>query len=310
MKLALHAFRDDAAEAQRLADALEVSLAFVEVHTFPDGETAPRIPEPARTTIVYRSLRRPNEKLVELLLAVDAWRRNAVEHLVLVAPYLPYMRQDTPFRAGEPVSQRVVAGLLDSAFDSIVTVDPHLHRTSSLAELFPTCASKHLHTAEALVPYLRDHPLPAETLVIGPDMESGPWVRMVADPLRLDHATLHKIRRSDDVVEIHAPPGISFAGRPVLLVDDICSTGGTLKKATGILRRSGAGPITIFATHMLADAPVIADLKQAGASCVIATDSCPGPASAIHLANLIARSLKSALPLPGSGQAMVLSPRT
>jgi ribose-phosphate pyrophosphokinase len=291
MKIALHAFRDEAAEAQRLANALQIPLAVVDVHIFPDGETAPRIPEPAGTTIVYRSLHRPNEKLLELLLSVDAWRRNGVENLVLVAPYLPYMRQDTAFRPGEPISQRVVAGLLDVAFDRVITVDPHLHRTASLAELFPTCTSTHLHAADALVPHLRAAHLIPTTLVIGPDIESDPWVTRIAKPLGLGHATFRKIRRGDADVEIRSPDGLPVAGRPILLVDDICSTGGTLRKATSLLHASGAGPITIFISHMLGDVKVSESLLQAGAARIISSDSCPGPTGEIHLAQLIAQAL-------------------
>ncbi len=295
MTIALHAFRDEAAEALRLASALEIPLALVDVHRFPDGETAPRIRDPARTTIVYRSLHQPNEKLLELLLAVDAWRRSGVENLILVAPYLPYMRQDAMFRTGEPISQRVVAGLLDAAFDRVITVDPHLHRTASLAELFPTCTSAHLYAADALVPHLRAAPLASTTLVIGPDVESDPWVRRIAEPLGLDHATYRKVRHGDDDVEMQPPSGLAVAGRPILLVDDICSTGGTLGKATRILRASGAGPITIFITHMLGDAKVVKSLLQAGAKRIISTDSCPGPTSEILLTDLLAQSLGEAV---------------
>jgi ribose-phosphate pyrophosphokinase len=294
MSVILHAFRDQAAEAQRLAAALRVPLAFVEVHKFPDGEVLPRIPSPASTTIVYRSLNEPNAKLVELLLAVDAWRSNGVKRLILVAPYLPYMRQDVAFRSGEPVSQRVLAGLLDNAFDRIVTVDPHLHRTPSLEALFPNCECVHLFGADALVSRLRMSPPPPETLVVGPDIESRPWVARIAAPLGLDHATCRKVRRSDADVEIESPSGLAVAGRPILLVDDICSTGGTLRKATTILRSSGAGPITIFITHMLGDAMVVESMLQAGAKGVISTDSCPGPTSEVLLADLLAQSLGEA----------------
>lgn len=293
MKIALHAFRDEAAEAQRLANALQMPLAFVDVHTFPDGEIAPRVPAPAPTTIVYRSLHRPNTRLVELLLAADAWRRNGAEHLVLVAPYLPYMRQDTAFKPGEPVSQRVISGLLDRAFDQIITVDPHLHRTTSLAELFPKAASTHLFAADALVPHLRARGLPAATLVIGPDIESASWTKRVAEPLGLDHATLRKTRRGDADVEIQPPTGLHLAGRPILLVDDICSTGGTLRQAASLLHGSAAGPITIFVTHMLGDDSVRHSLLQAGATSVLSTDSCPGPTSDVHLAPLLAQSLEA-----------------
>jgi ribose-phosphate pyrophosphokinase len=294
MSVILHAFRDQAAEAQRLAAALRVPLAFVDVHTFPDGEVLPRIPSPASTTIVYRSLNEPNARLVELLLSVDAWRSNGVKRLVLVAPYLPYMRQDVAFRSGEPVSQRVLAGLLDDAFDRIVTVDPHLHRTPSLEALFPTCECVHLFGADALVSRLRTSPPPPETLVVGPDIESRPWVTRIAAPLGLDHATYRKVRRSDADVEIEPPSGLAVAGRPILLVDDICSTGGTLRKATTILRSSGAGPITIFITHMLGNAMVVESLLHAGAKRIFSTDSCPGPTSEIPLADLLAQSLGAA----------------
>ncbi len=294
MSVVLHAFRDQAAEAQRLAVALQIPLAFVDVHTFPDGEVLPRIPFPSSTTIVYRSLNQPNARLVELLLSVDAWRSNGVEQLVLVAPYLPYMRQDVAFQSGEPVSQRVLAGLLDDAFDRIVTVDPHLHRTPSLEALFPNCECVHLFGADALVSRLRTSPPPPETLVVGPDIESRPWVTRIAEPLGLDHATYCKVRRGDADVEIESPSGLAVAGRPILLVDDICSTGETLRKATSILRSSGAGPITIFITHMLGDAMIVESLLHAGAARIISTDSCPGPTSEIHLADLLAKSLGEA----------------
>jgi|JI7StandDraft_1071085.scaffolds.fasta_scaffold00124_34 ribose-phosphate pyrophosphokinase len=292
MSAILHAFRDQAAEAQRLALALRVPLAFVDVHTFPDGEVLPRIPPAASTTIVYRSLNQPNARLVELLLSVDAWRSNGVERLVLVAPYLPYMRQDLAFRSGEPVSQRVLAGLLGDAFDQIVTVDPHLHRTPSLEALFPNCECVQLYGADALVSRLRTSPPPPETLVVGPDVESRPWVTRIAEPLGLDHATYRKVRRGDADVEIESPSGLAIAGRPILLVDDICSTGGTLRKATTILRSSGAASITVFVTHMLGDATVAESVLRAGATRIISTDSCAGPTSEIYLADLVAQSLR------------------
>jgi ribose-phosphate pyrophosphokinase len=292
MSLAVHAFPDQTAEAQRLASALRAPLAIVDVHTFPDGEIVPRVPPPARTTIVYRSLHQPNIKLVELLLAADAWRRNGVQQLVLVAPYLPYMRQDTAFNIGEPISQRVVASLLDAAFDRIVTVDPHLHRTASLAELFPTCVCTHLFGADALASYLRASPLAPETLVVGPDIESGPWVRRIAEPLGLGYATFSKQRRGDGDVDLRMPADFSPADRPVLLVDDICSTGGTLRGATALLKSSGSGPVTIFVTHALGGADVADSLSQAGAAGFIATDSCPNPAGKVHLAELLAQAVK------------------
>ncbi|MCZ4328253.1 ribose-phosphate pyrophosphokinase-like domain-containing protein, partial [Brachybacterium paraconglomeratum] len=86
---------------------------------------------------LYRSLDQPNEKLVELLLAARTARTLGAPHLTLVAPYLPYMRQDIAFSPGEAVSQRIVGPFLASLVDAVITVDPHLHRVASLRDVVP-----------------------------------------------------------------------------------------------------------------------------------------------------------------------------
>ncbi len=293
MSATLHAFPDEVAQAERLARALGRPVAYVDVHAFPDGEVIPRVPTPTSTTIVYRSLNNPNAKIVELLLAADAWRRGGVERLVLVAPYLPYMRQDKIFRTGEPVSQRVIAGVLDAAFDRIVTVDPHLHRTNTLAELFHRAECTHLHSADALTPYLRQLPLAADTMVIGPDSESAPWVRQIAEPMRLAHAVMRKTRHGDTDVEILGPDKLTLKSQPILLIDDICSTGKTLREAVQTLKRADAGRIVIFVTHALADDAAINELIAAGADRIISTDSCTHKTNEIHLAGLLAKALET-----------------
>ena len=77
--LVLH-FDDETQEAERLARAAGVECAVIERHRFPDDELHLRLPAnlPARV-IIYRSLHRPNEKLLELLLvARTAGRLGAI----------------------------------------------------------------------------------------------------------------------------------------------------------------------------------------------------------------------------------------
>lgn len=296
----LHAFPDEHAPAQRLADALGLELALIETHVFPDGEVLPRVPAGAATALIYRSLNRPNGKLVELLLAADALRRNGTKRLVLAAPYLPYMRQDKAFQAGEPVSQEVIAGLLDQSFDRIVTVDPHLHRTHSLSDIFSKASTTLLHAADALVPFLRTSQLDPNTIVAGPDQESAPWVRRIAEPLGLKEIVLTKRRRGDRNVEISAPAGLDIAGRSALLVDDICSTGSTLCAATRALRSAGSPSVTVFVTHALCGEDVLDRLREAGAERLISSDSCVHRTNAINLAPILAAALRDELAPPAT----------
>jgi ribose-phosphate pyrophosphokinase len=294
MTAVLHAFTDEEEPARRLAQALGIPLAFVDTHHFPDGELLPRTPPPSPTTLVYRSLDRPNEKLVELLLAAEAWRRNGARRLVLVAPYLCYMRQDAAFSVGEPISQKVVADLLDRTFDRIVTVDPHLHRARHLTDVLAKSESTHLHGADALVTYLRGT-LAAPELVVGPDIESEPWVRRIADPLGVSHLTMTKHRQGDAKVAISAPSDFPVAGRSILIADDICSSGATLGAATRIARSAGATSVTVFVTHMLSGEDVVRDILAAGADRVISTDSCRHSTNQVLLADLLAGSLGNEL---------------
>src|SRR5512134_1016436 len=101
-----------ASDAKRIASLLGVPMLEIELHRFPDGELRVTTGPAAATTIIYAPLDRPNDKLVALLFACDALRRGGAKRLVLVAPYLCYMRQDAAFRPGEAISQRVVGRLL------------------------------------------------------------------------------------------------------------------------------------------------------------------------------------------------------
>jgi ribose-phosphate pyrophosphokinase len=119
-------------DAKRLAARLGVAAAEISIHRFPDGELGATVAPPTPVTIIYASLDRPNEKLVALLFAVEALRRNGAKRLVLVAPYLCYMRQDIAFQPGEAISQKAIGGLLAGLVDRVITVDAHLHRTADI----------------------------------------------------------------------------------------------------------------------------------------------------------------------------------
>lgn len=82
-------------------------------------------------------------------------------------------------------------------------------------------------------------------------------------------------------------------GRPVLIADDICSSGATLCAAVRIARTAGAASVTVFVTHMLSGEGVVQDILSAGADRVISTDSCKHSSNKVELADLLASSLRN-----------------
>lgn len=288
MSFAVHAFAEDEAPARRLADVLGLPFRAVAAHVFPDGEVLPQVSPGDETVLAYAGLDRPNGKLVRLLLACDAWRRAGVRRLVLVAPYMCYLRQDAVFSPGQPLSRDVIGGLLGAQFDRIVTVEPHLHRTADLGPVFAPASTTAVSAAEALGEALGAAGNP---LVVGPDEESEPWARKVAGVLGCDHAVLRKVRLGDRRVRLILPPELEVRGRRVALIDDICSSGGTLAEALRLFAGLGAAALEVAVVHALFDAAAGRKLAKAGAGRVISTDSCAHSTNAVALAPLLARAL-------------------
>lgn len=282
-------FAESAAQAQALAAALGMDYATVEVHRFPDGESRVRLPRlPTGRVWLYRSLDRPNDKLVELLLAAQTLRQGGTERIGLVAPYLCYMRQDIAFHPGEAVSQRIVGAFLAGLFDDVVTVDPHLHRIERLEQAIPGRNALALSAAGPFGEYLKAQR--QEALLLGPDEESRQWVSAIAAASGLEYAIAGKQRQGDAAVAIQLP-GVALAGRPVVLVDDMASTGHTLAAITRQLLAAGAGPVSALVTHALFAESAEALLRQAGLQHLASSDSIPHPSNAVRLAPLLARAV-------------------
>jgi len=286
----LLAFEDEAGLAARLASALGWTLALVDVHRFPDGETRLRLPlELPDHVALLRGLQQPNDKLVQLLLAAAGARELGARHLTLVSPYLAYMRQDMAFNPGEVVSQRHLGRLLAASFDSIVTVDPHLHRVANMDEVVPGKRGVAL-TAAALLGQHVARLVPG-ALLLAPDEEAGQWVRVAAAAAGLDHATCHKQRHGDREVAV-ALPKHPVTSRAVVIMDDVASTGRTLCAATRGALAQGAASVDVAVTHALFVGDAWEQVQAAGVRQVWSSDCVPHVSNAVSVVPMLAAALR------------------
>ena len=284
-------FEDEKVQAEQIALAAGMALACVNRHRFPDGELKLRLPDtlPERVTVL-RSLHHPNEKLLELLLVARTARTLGARHLTLVAPYLAYMRQDIAFQPGEAVSQRIVGRFIAELFDAIITVDPHLHRITTLQEAVPVPQAIVLSGAPLLADLIALHrKLP---MLVGPDEESAQWISQAAQRHGFDFAVCRKTRHGDRSVDVTLPQS-DFAGRAVVLLDDIASSGHTLANVTRLLIAAGAATVDVAVTHALFAYDAIKLIKDAGVSNIWSTDCIPHPSNAVSMAPLIATVITS-----------------
>ena len=286
----------------QLARDLGGATGLVQVHRFPDGEARVRITGrlAGEDVVLVAGLDRPDEKVVPLLFAAATARDLGAVSVGLVAPYLPYLRQDRRFRAGEGVSAHYFCRLLSSELDWLVTVDPHLHRIDALEELFPIPAEA-AHAAPLLADWIaRNVEAP---LVIGPDAESLQWAGSIAERIGAPHAVLAKRRAGDRRVEITLPDLAAYAGRRPVLVDDVISTGETLAAAVRALRGAGWPAPVCLAVHPVFAAGAETVLAEAGAGQIVTCNTVAHPSAVLDVQGILAAAASRRLralsgPLP------------
>lgn len=285
-------FPDGGDLPEHLARDLGLPFREAALHRFPDGESLVRLDAAPARAIIVRSLDRPNTKMVELHFLAAALRERGARRIDLVAPYLAYMRQDIEFNPGEVVSQRVMGSWFAGLFDSVVTVEPHLHRTTDLGGVFPGRQALALTGGPLLGAWARAQGADAGWCVLGPDEEAGELVASVAAAAGVQGLCGRKQRRGDHDVTVSLPPGTSLDGRTVLLVDDVVSSGGTLLDAARLARRHGAARIVAAVVHALFPVEKLAEFRAAGIEQVVSADGVPHPTNAISVAGLLADAVR------------------
>ena len=279
-----------------LAQTLHAEVGQLELHAFPDGETYLRFLTDVveRSIVIVCTLDRPNDKMLSLIFAAATARELGAAKIGLVAPYLAYMRQDRRFKPGEAVTSRQIAQLLSNAFDWLVTVDPHLHRYSSLSEIY-SIPTRVVHAASLISEWIKANV--ASPLIIGPDIESEQWVSAVARDAGAPYTVMEKIRRGDRDVQVSLRNMHAIQQHTPVFVDDIISTGRTMIEAIRLVSTAGSAPPVCIAVHGLFADESDRLLGQTGAI-VVTSNTIPHPTNAIDLRVSLADAIRNLMAEP------------
>lgn len=276
--------------AAGLSSALGAELSSLVLHRFPDGESMVRIDADVagKDIIIACNLAHPDEKILPVLFAADAARELGAKRILLVAPYLPYMRQDKRFHPGEAITSKTFARLLSTHVEALVTVDPHLHRYHSLNDIYKV-PTRVVHAAPALAAWIKQHV--DNALLVGPDSESEQWVSEVAADVGVPFVVLQKTRHGDRQVEIDMPNFQQWNGRNPVIIDDIVSSARTMIAVCTALRQQGMAVPICMAVHALFAEDAYDRLIGAGAKQVISCDTVPHPSNGISMVEPLAKAV-------------------
>jgi ribose-phosphate pyrophosphokinase len=267
--------------AQQIADYLGLSLAKRQLGTFADGEIHVVIGESVRGKDVYvvQSLARPvNDRVMELLVLVDALRRSSARTITAVIPYFAYARQDRQDRPRSPITAKLVADLVvTSGVDRVMAMDLHAAQIQG----FFRCPVEHLFGYKVLTDAMKglQRADESDVVVVSPDAGGVERARRASAKLGVDLAIIDKRRSGPNVAEVMHVIG-DVAGRRAFLVDDMIDTAGTLCSAAAALRANGATSVSAFATHGLFNGPAIDRIADSALDAVYIGNTIPLSAEA------------------------------
>ena len=269
---------------QRVASALGTPLARHEEREFEDGEHKSRPLDSVRGRDVYvvhslhgDSQQSVNDKLVRLLLFLGALRDASAGRITAVIPYLCYARKDRRSKPRDPVSTRYVAGLLESVgANCVVTLD--VHNLAAYENAF-RIRTEHLEAKKLFAEFFRSLAGDDPVAVVSPDVGGVKRAEAFRESLerRLGRAATRAFMeksRSEGVVSGEAFVG-DVAGRTAIVIDDLISSGTTLRRAIAACRAQGARRILAAASHGLFTAKAADLLTEPALEQLVVTDTVP-----------------------------------
>ena len=237
--------------AKSLAKKFRGSFSKTTIDTFPDGDLYLKFNcDLKKKVLVIVDTFIPNSDkiLFDIIFACKTAKDLGVKKIILVAPYLSYMRQDKRFNSGEAITSKIMAELLNTCIDEIITIEPHIHRYNELEDIFK-CKCQNLNLNHLIAQFIKKNF--KNFLIIGPDWESFAWSDEISKELGVKDTILNKSRKNSRNVEVEMKDNLNVKGKNIIIVDDIISTGNTIIKAKIKAKKLGAKKIYAIGIHGL-----------------------------------------------------------
>ncbi len=258
--------------AENVAKSFGSSLGKITIDHFLDGEIQPVFDESIRGHCVFliQSTFAPADNLMELLLMIDAAKRASAYKVIAVIPYFGYARQDRKDKPRVSIGSKLVAQMLVAAgADRIITMDLHAPQIQAFFDI----PVDHLDSSAIFIPYIEQ--LNVKNLTFAaPDVGSAHRIREIASYFEADMVICDKHRKRANEIASMVVIG-DVANKDVMLIDDICDTGGTLAKSACLLKEKGAKTVRALCTHPVLSGKAYENIDNSVLEELIVTDTIP-----------------------------------
>ena len=260
--------------AVEIAKIIGVEILPTEVTHFADGEilfTGKKSFRGDNVYIIQSTCTPVTERLMELLICIDACKRASAKTITCVVPYFGYARQDRKAKPRQPISAKLVADMLEIAgANRVVSSDLH---ASQIAGFFNIPVDDVSPTI-LFYRYFKDLHLGDDIVCVSPDhgglVRTSKWAEQLNAPL----AIIDKRRPKPNQAEILAIVG-DVKDKTCILVDDIVDTAGTLLIAVEKLIQLGAKKVYAAVTHGVLSLDAVDRINKSHLTKLVITDSIP-----------------------------------
>lgn len=261
--------------AEAIGEYLGLPLGRAKINRFPDGERLVKLEDDVRgrdVFIIQSTCTPTNETLMELLIFIDCARRASAERITAVIPYYGYARQDRKDEGRTPITAKLVANLIVTAgTDRVLTLDLHAGQIQGFFDV----PVDNLYAEPVLSREFRQRHWD-DLVLVSPDPGSTRRAGHYAARLGADLAIVDKRRVSGTEVK-HGHIIGDVKDKTVLMVDDMITTGGTIRGAAEVCRDAGAKAVYVSATHAVLVEKSVENLSADAINEVIVTDTIPAP---------------------------------
>ncbi len=265
--------------AEAICAYIGVRSSQLQIEKFANDNIFVRLSESVREQDVFivQSLYTPlSDRILELLLTIDACKRDSAGRITAVLPYYAYGRTDKRDQPRVPISARLLADMLEVAGASrVLTLDLHAGQIQGFFRIpFDEMSAMHL-----LLNRVRELELPNPMIVAG-SLGFAKRARNFAELLRAPLALVERRHELDSARATQLNVLGDVSGRDCVIVDDEVATGNTMLQVAEILKANGASRLIGAVIHPLLCGDAIERFRRSPIERLITTDSIPHPQDA------------------------------
>lgn len=261
---------------KEICDYLKIEPGKINSIKFKNDNNFVQILETVRETDVYivQTCQPPiNERIMELLITIDAAKRASAKNINVVLPYFPYSRSDKKDQPRIPITAKLMAQILEAAGATrVITCD--LHNPAIQAYFNINC--DRLTGEYVLEEYFLNKKI-EDMVVIATDAGSAKKAYKYSEYFKCPIALVDKRRDANNDKAISTTIIGDVKGKNAIIFDDEISTGGTLMETVNILDKSGTKNIYAAATHGILVGEAIERIKNSPIKELVVTNTVPVP---------------------------------